>query len=303
MKVAVFGAGAVGSYYGGMLARAAHDVVLIARKSHSDAIRQRGLRLQTGAFDETVHPESSEDASSIKGADLVLLCVKCTDTEQAALQIKPHLGDGTVILCLQNGVDNADRVRSLLPGAVVGSALVYAATELVGPGHVRLHGGGELLLEAIPAAEDLGALLRRADIAAKVSADVKRELWRKLILNCVYNATSALTRQPYGVLASSQEFDASLEQLLGECLAVAAKEGVAIGREMFEDAMRVAQVMPTQSSSMAQDVARGRPTEIDHLNGFVLRRGRALDVPMPANQLLCMLVERLQHGRLGEDLR
>ena len=116
MKVAVMGAGAVGCYYGGMLARAGHDVTLIARPQHVEAIIRDGLRMQTRTIDEAVRLSASSEVSAVCGADLVLFCVKSTDTESAGALLREHLAPGALVLCLQNGVDNADRLRAVLPG-------------------------------------------------------------------------------------------------------------------------------------------------------------------------------------------
>ena len=131
MKVAVMGAGAVGCYYGGMLARAGHDVMLIGRPQHVEAIERHGLRLETRTFDETIRVAASTEASAVQVAQLVLFCVKSTDTEQGAADIRPHLAPGVFVLSLQNGVENADRLRALLPQEVV-AAVVYVGTEMAG---------------------------------------------------------------------------------------------------------------------------------------------------------------------------
>jgi len=146
LKFAVMGAGAVGCYYGGMLARAGHDVVLIARLQHVQAIASAGLRLQSQNFDESVHLKASLDASAVQGADVVLFCVKSSDTEAAGRLMQPFLQAGTPVLCLQNGVDNAERLRAVLPRHTVSAAVVYVATEMTGPGHVKHNGRGDRAL-------------------------------------------------------------------------------------------------------------------------------------------------------------
>jgi 2-dehydropantoate 2-reductase len=133
LKIAVMGAGAVGCYYGGMLARAGHQVVLIARPQHVDAIRRAGLHMETKTFDQHVRLAASTEAGAAQGADLVLFCVKSTDTESAGVQLRPHLSGAALVLCLQNGVDNADRLRSVLPPHQVAAAVVYVASEMAGP--------------------------------------------------------------------------------------------------------------------------------------------------------------------------
>src|SRR6266542_485207 len=125
MKVAVMGAGAVGCYYGGMLARAGYDVVLVARPQHVEAVQRNGLRMETKTFDEYLRLAAAPDPGAVQGADLVLFCVKSTDTESAGAQIKPHLRADALVLALQNGVDNAQRLRTVLPPHQVSAAVVY----------------------------------------------------------------------------------------------------------------------------------------------------------------------------------
>ena len=148
MKIAVMGAGAVGSYYGGLLARAGHEVMLVGRAAHVDAVRHTGLRLQTTRFDQTLPLGASTDPQAVAEADWVLVCVKAGDTDVTARAIAPHLRDGALVLSLQNGIDNAERLQTLLPRQRVLPVLVYAAVELTGPGHVRHHGRGDLGVRA-----------------------------------------------------------------------------------------------------------------------------------------------------------
>src|SRR5437879_1605905 len=143
--IAVMGAGAVGCYYGGMLARAGHEVTLIGRPLHVEAVRGAGLRVQAQAFDERVRVEASAEAAAVSGAKLVLVCVKSPDTAAAARAMAPHLDGDARVLSLQNGVDNAERLREGLAQEVI-AAVVYVATEMAGPGHVRHHGRGELVI-------------------------------------------------------------------------------------------------------------------------------------------------------------
>jgi 2-dehydropantoate 2-reductase len=164
MKIAVMGAGAVGCYYGFKLARAGHDVVLIGRPQHVEAVERQGLRLETQTFDELIRVSASTEGSAVQGAQLVLFCVKSTDTESAAAAIKPHLAPDALVLSLQNGVENADRLRALLQQEVVAAA-VYVGSEMAGPGHVRHHGRGELVIERSKASDDIARAdrSRRAD--------------------------------------------------------------------------------------------------------------------------------------------
>lgn len=294
MKVAVMGAGAVGCYYGAMLARAGHEVVLIGRPSHVEAVRAHGLRLETKAFDEHVRLGASTEVSAVKGADLVLFCVKSTDTESAAAQIAPHLSADALVLTLQNGVDNDARVRAVLPSNEVAAAVVYVATEMAGPGHVRHHGRGELVIAPSRASEQVAQHLIAAGVPTQISDNVRGSLWAKLILNCAYNALSAVSQLPYGELVQGVGVTDVIRDVVAECIAVAKAEGVVIPGDTDAAVRGIAQSMPSQYSSTAQDLARGKPSEIDHLNGLVVRRGEALGVPTPANRVLFVMVKLLE---------
>jgi len=294
MKVAVMGAGAVGCYYGAMLARAGHEVVLIGRPAHVEAVRAHGLRLEAQTFDEHVPMAASTEPDAVRGADLVLFCVKSTDTEAAAAQIAPHLAPGALVLTLQNGVDNDERARSVLRSHEVAAAVVYVATGMAGPGHVKHNGRGELVIAPSARGEEVAQALRAAGVPTEFSGNVRGALWAKLVLNCAYNALSAITQLPYGVLVRNEGVPGVLRDVVAECLAVARAEGVTIPGDIDAAVAGIARTMPAQFSSTAQDLARGKRSEIDHLNGFVLRRGEALGVPVPANRLLWTLVRLLE---------
>jgi len=294
MKIAVMGAGAVGCYYGGMLARAGHDVTLIGRQQHVEAILRDGLLMDTQCFREHVLLQASTEAGAVKGATLVLFCVKSTDTISAAAEIAPFLEPDALILSLQNGVDNA----ATLAGSVKNPALpvaVYVATEMAGPGHLKHHGRGELVIGPSEASPSLVKLFSDADIPTSISDNVPGALWAKLALNCAYNALSAITQLPYRHLMAGEGIENVMKDLVDECVAVAAAEGISIPGDLWESVKRIAQTVPDQYSSTAQDLARGKRSEIDFINGHVMRRGQALGVPTPVNRTLYAIVKLLEN--------
>jgi 2-dehydropantoate 2-reductase len=293
MKIAVMGAGAVGCYYGGMLARAGHHVTLVGRPQHVEAIERQGLRLETKAFDERIRVSASTEASAVQGAQLVLFCVKSTDTESGAAAIEPHLAPDALVLSLQNGVENADRLRALLRQNVL-AAVVYIGTEMAGPGHVRHHGRGELVIEPSRASGHLAQTLIAAGVPTDISENVRGELWAKLILNCAYNALSAIAQLPYGRLVEGEGITAVMRDIVDECLAVAKADNVTIPGDVDAAIRKIAETVPGQYSSTAQDLARSKRTEIDHLNGLILRRGEALGVATPTNRLLHAIVKLIE---------
>jgi len=213
MKFAVMGAGAVGCYFGGMLARAGHSVVLIGRQQHVDAVRREGLFMETLSFQAHVPMQADTDARGIAGAKVVLCCVKSTDSATAAREMTPHLEPDALVLSLQNGVDNA---------------------------------------------------------------------------------LSAITQLPYGRLVQGEGVDDVMRDVVEECLAVAQATGVIVPGEIWEAVQNIARTMPTQFSSTAQDLARHKHSEIDHLNGHVLRLGETLGIHTPVNRSLYALVKLLE---------
>jgi 2-dehydropantoate 2-reductase len=293
MKIAVMGAGAVGCYYGFKLARAGHDVVLIGRPQHVEAIERQGLRLETQAFDEHVRVSASTDASAVHGAQLVLFCVKSTDTESGAVAIRPYLAPDALVLSLQNGVENAGRLRTLLQQEVIAAA-VYVGTEMAGPGHVRHHGRGELVIERSKAGDHVAHALIAAGVPTDISDNVRGVLWVKLITNCAYNALSAITQLPYGRLVKGEGVTGVLRDLVDECLAVAKADGVTLPGDVDAAVRKIAETAAGQYSSTAQDLARSKRSEIDHLNGFIVRRGEAQGVATPANRLLHAIVKLIE---------
>lgn len=297
MKIAVMGAGAVGCYYGGMLARAGHAVTLIGRPRHVEAVRRDGLLLDTQAFQARVPMAATSDAMGVRGAGLVLFCVKSTDTEAAATEMAPYLSPDTLVLSLQNGVDNCQRLQAVLSQPVA-PTVVYVASEMAGPGHVKHHGRGELVIGPAAGSEAAAALFAEAGVPVQVSPHVMGALWAKLILNCAYNALSAIAQLPYGRLVEGEGVDSVMCDVVNECLAVARADGITVPGNEWDAVQRIARTMPTQFSSTAQDLARGKRSEIDHLNGYVLRRGQALGVPTPANRVLHTLVKLVEMSRI-----
>jgi 2-dehydropantoate 2-reductase len=287
------GAGAVGCYYGGMLARAGHEVTLIGREQHVQAIQRAGLRFETKAHDELVRLQASTEPQAVRGAELVLFCVKSQDTEAAGKALAPHLAREAAILSLQNGVDNAERLAGVLGREVI-PGVVYVAVEMAGPGHVRHHGRSELAIGGSVASEAIAAVFRAAGVPIEISDNVAGVLWAKLIVNCAYNALSAITQLPYGRLVGGAGIPAVMRDIVDECLAVAHAAGVQVAGDMHKAAERIAQTMPGQYSSTAQDLARGKKTEIDYLNGIVVRKGEALGIPTPVNRVLLALVKLLE---------
>jgi 2-dehydropantoate 2-reductase len=293
MKIAVMGAGAVGCYYGAMLARAGHEVCLIGRPQHVEAVNARGLILETSQFTEAVRVTASVTASGVADADIVLFCVKSNDTAGAGDEMARYLKQGATTLSLQNGVDNSERLQAVLKRRVVPVA-VYVAADMSAPGHVRHHGRGELIIGPSPASADIAAAFENAAIPTRVSNAVTEALWTKLIVNCAYNALSAIAQRPYGRLIQMEGVIEVMRDVVGECVEVAARSGVSVPADIFATVMGIAASMPNQHSSTAQDLARGKKTEIDHLNGYVVRKAAEFGLSTPANRALLVVIKALE---------
>ncbi|MEN9385129.1 MAG: ketopantoate reductase ApbA [Pseudomonadota bacterium] len=290
MKIAVLGAGAVGCYYGGLLARGGHDVTLIGRPAHVAAIESHGLFFETAQWRAHIPIRASTDSTWVRHADTVLFCVKSGDTESAGAAIAPFLKPDAVVYSLQNGVDNAERLQALVSQKVV-PVVVYVAAGMEGPGHVRHNGRGELVLGTEAVCDAFVAACQAAQIPVERSGAVTEALWNKLVINCAYNALSAITQQPYGKLVQTQGVGDLIDLVVAECLAVATAKGLSLPADLTSAVHQIAVSMAPQRSSTARDLARGKTTEVEHINGYIVREGRRLGVPTPVNATLQTLVK------------
>jgi 2-dehydropantoate 2-reductase len=280
-----------------MLARAGAPVVLIGRAGLVEAVRQNGLLLDTLMFQERVNVEASTEISAARGAELVLFSVKTLDSETAARQLAAHLGPHASVVSLQNGVDNAERIRATA-GVDALPAAVYVAAAKAGAGTVKHSGRGDLVIgPRSERSEYVAKIFERASVPCRISDNIIGELWTKLVWNCAGNAISALARVNYGQIGASAEARPMVEAVVYETLAVARASGVRM--KMLEDPqnaitdglIQIAKQMGRATSSTAQDLARGKRTEIDALNGYVARLGAKLGVATPVNYALFALVK------------
>jgi 2-dehydropantoate 2-reductase len=295
-RIAVVGAGAVGGYFGGMFARAGAPIILIGRRHFADAVNATGLAVDKSQGQERIRVAATTEMSAIRDCSLILFSVKANDTEETAKQIAPLLQPDATVVCLQNGVDNADRIRAAAK-VVVLSAAVYVAVSVPEPGRVKHLARGDLIIG--PPSErttEIANVFNRAAISCRISENIEGELWVKLLCNCALNAISALGHARYGQIAQSADAKHVMEDIVDEVLQVAQAGGVILpGIRDRESGMAAAMEIATQMagafSSTAQDLSRGRPTEIDALNGYISRRGTELGVPVPVNHALFTLVK------------
>lgn len=303
LKIGVFGAGAVGSYFGGMLARAGVPVVLIGRPAHVEAILRQGLEIQSLHFHEFVQVEAAAEPEAAADANWILFSVKTYDTENTARALAPYLKPDAVILSLQNGVGNAETIEQIT-GRTSLPAVVYVAAELAAPGKVVHSGRGELIIgnyrgtDLPRKVEEIAQLFAAAGVPCQVSDDIQGQLWLKLIFNVAGNAVTALGRASFRQVAEHPLAREIVAEAAREAMRVAAAVGV---RLPVEDpvamGLEIARTLGDATSSLAQDLARGKRSEVDAFNGFVVARGRELGVPTPVNATLNALVKLLEEAR------
>lgn len=290
MRIVVMGAGGTGGFFGGLLARAGEDVTFIARGEHLAAMRTRGLTVASRlAGDFTVAAPATDDPAEIGPVDLVLFCVKTYDTASAAARIRPVVGQDTLILPVQNGVDSAERIGQIVGRGHVLGGIAQVIAGITAPGVVgQTTGPGRLLFgeldgETSVRAEGVLATLRRAGIAAEIAPDIRVALWEKLTFICALSGVTALTRLPIGPILATPACRALFRAVMEETAAAACAEGVAVEAEGVQRAAALAdRLEPWAYGSLYHDLAAGRRLELEALHGTVLRIGRQHGVPVPA---------------------
>ena len=290
-KIAVFGAGGVGAYFGGRLARAGADVHLIARGEHLEALRRDGLTVESVHGDFHVDLPATDDPADVGACDYVLFTVKSNDTDEAAADLDPLVGEGTAVVSLQNGVDNEERLVEAVGRAHVMGGVAYIFSTIAEPGVVAHESGparlvfGELDGSVTDRAERLRDLCAAADVEATLSTDVWSDIWQKYAFICAHNGLTAAVRRPIGDIRETEATMAVYRRLVAEVRAVASAEGVDLPEDLVDDVVAfVEDADPGMTSSMYYDLTHEKPMELEALNGELVRRGRARDVDVPANE-------------------
>ncbi|HET6522347.1 MAG TPA: 2-dehydropantoate 2-reductase [Geminicoccaceae bacterium] len=303
MKIAVLGAGSMGSVFGGRLSAAGHEVWLVHRREAPvHAIREGGLIIEKpGGRARVVHPRATTDLGEVGPADLVIVFVKATDTAAAAAGAGPLVGPDTVVLSLQNGLGNLEALGAAFGPERVMAGITYAGARTLGPGHVVHHIEARTVIGATEPAlagrvREVAAALEGAGLPTSVDDDVLRLIWSKAVVNISVNAVTALTGLRFSEIPDAPEAMEMVLNALDECLAVAKALGIAI--EFADDPHRflrehLRRIGPNKSS-MLQDFERGRKTEIEALNGALVARAWRLDIDVPYNEMLTTLVQGIE---------
>ncbi|MBI1750183.1 MAG: ketopantoate reductase family protein [Acidobacteria bacterium] len=296
-RVTVLGAGAVGCYFGGMLARAGASVTLIGRPEHVDAINRDGLFMDSIHFQERVTVAAATGPAAARDAEIVLFCVKTLNIDDSARSLVAHLSPGAIVVSLQNGVDNIERIRAASSISALPS-VVYVAAAMSGPGRIKHSGRGDLVLGRSlrnDAAQRVAECFTRAGVPCRISENIDGDLWAKLVWNCAGNAITALGRASYGQVARNELALQVFLEAASETMSVARAAGITLPPvDLANASVKLARDLGNATSSTAQDIQRGKRTEIDSLNGYVVRRGAELGIPTPVNSTLTALVKLLE---------
>ena len=294
MNILVLGAGAIGSLYAAKLADA-HRVTVVARPEHVEAINRDGLRL-VGRESSTHRVTAVTAVERVPPEALILLTTKVNDNRRMAAAIRGKTGGGAIVLCIQNGLGGEDIVRDALGGEGDQPLVLRAITQFGAifqePGVIDYKVAGYTLIEPSPRSRMVAELLTESGLDGRVSDDIRIEIWRKLIFNCVINPITSLLGSEVGAIADPR-LDPIKRRVIDECLAVASREGVTFDVDFVAELTRV--FGPSRNiASMRQDLARGRETEVDFMNGAVVELGKRHGIECPVNASLVALIKAME---------
>lgn len=304
MRIAIYGTGGVGGYFGAQLARAGEDVTFIARGEHLQAIRQRGLRVETDAGEILIHPaQATDDPAQVGAVDVVLVCVKTWQLKESAHAMRAMIAPETFVVPLQNGVEAMSQLATVLGARHVLNGLCGTISRVESPGHIRSIGEahfikfGEADNHPSERTKRLQQLFERAGVKAEIPQDIQVALWEKLLLVASYGGVGAIARAPVGVIRALPETRLMIERCMREILAVARARQIPLTNASIEKTMAfIDSLVPTGTTSLQRDIAAGKPSELDAWNGAVVRLGREANMMTPLNEFI-------YHSLLPQELR
>jgi 2-dehydropantoate 2-reductase len=302
MRIAIFGTGGVGGYFGGRLAQSGEDVTFIARGVHLRAIQEKGLKVESLNGDFVIDPaEATDDVNEVGEADLVIVGVKAWQVPKAAGAMKPMVGPKTTVLPLQNGVDAVGQLTAELgPDRVIGG-LCKIVSFVVGPGHIR-HAGfapsvviGESDNRRSDRVVAIVNVFNHAEIETTIAADIEAALWMKFLFIASFSGVGAIANAPAGVLRTDPELRARMVHAMEEIFALAQARGITLPPDAVETVMAGVNALPEDAtSSMQRDIAAGKPSELEAQNGAVVRMARESGVEVPTHELIYAKLKPLE---------
>ena len=304
MRIAIMGAGGVGGYFGALLSTAGHEVAFVARGRHLAAMRERGLVVRSGGAEIRLErPEASDDPSTLGTRDVVLFAVKLWDTEAAAEAIRPLLGDGSVVIPFQNGVESIERIGGVVGARHVMGGAAYIAATIAEPGVIAHTGSmarlrfGAVRPEQEPMARAFREACTTAGIDAELVANIRRVLWEKFVFLSAMSGITAATRQPIGVVRGDADLRAALEAAMREALAVGRSRGVELGEAFVAQQLAFADGLPAEmKSSMLNDLLAGNRLEAPWLSGAVARMAKDAGLAAPVSATLYATLKPFRDG-------
>lgn len=309
MRIAIFGTGGVGGYFGGRLAQAGEDVVFIARGGHLQALNAQGLQVDSVKGDFVLQSvQATDDPAKVGAVDVVLLGVKAWQVAEAARAMGPLIGPETFIVPLQNGVEAPTQLAALLGTQHVLGGLARIISFKVGPGHIRHAGAepyvafGELDNRYSERAERLRQAFERAGVAVEIPPDIQTALWQKFLFVVSCGGVGAVTRAPIGVLRSMPETRQMLEQAMHEIYAVAQAREIFLPKDTIRKTIAFIDTLPpSATTSLQRDIVEGKPSELASWNGAVVRLGHEVGVTTPLNDFIyhsLLPLELLARGQM-----
>ncbi len=305
MRIAVMATGAVGGYFGARMAAAGHEVTFIARGAHRDAIRAKGLVVESPLGDlHLKDARTTDNPREVGPVDFVLFAVKLWDTEAAAEQTRPMIGPNTRVVTLQNGVDSVERIAPILGDDAVIGGSTYIVTTIAAPGVIRHSGtAARIVCGRLDGRNDVtldgyAAEFKAAGVDFNVTATMKLDLWKKFVLLSGTSGITTSTRLPIGHILADHDIKALFHTLMSEAVAVGRAAGVDLPTDFADEQMKTAQGFPaSMRASMANDLNNGNRLELDWLAGKVVQLGHKFGVPVPANEAVYAILKAYRMGR------
>jgi 2-dehydropantoate 2-reductase len=294
MHIVIFGTGGVGGYFGGRLAQAGQKVTFIARGKHLNAMRSDGLTVESIKGNFTIKPiTATDDTTTVKDADAIILCVKTWDIPKAAKAMLPMLGSDTSVVPLENGVEAPSQLAEILGREHILGGLCRISSHLASPGHIH-HTAiepyiafGELNNRASARAQRLLQAFKQAGLSAEIPADINLAMWLKFLFISAVSGIGAISRVPFGTFRSYEGTRKMLEDALRECYSVAIAQGICLPADSVTSTLALIDSLPPDTmASMQRDVISGCPSELEAQNGAIVHMGQMLNIPTPVNAFI-----------------
>lgn len=302
MNIVVFGSGGVGGYFGAKLHQAGFNVTFIARGKHLEAIKNNGLQIKSINGNFTIHPEATDDINTLIGVDLILLGVKSWQVSDVAQLIKPIIGKSTMVLPLQNGADNADKLRAVINSENVLAGLCKIVSKVEDYGVINHFAFdpeiifGEYDNKKTERVKLLKSVFDTAGFKNKLSEDVHLDIWKKYMFITTVSGIGALTRSTFGLMKQNDAIMDMLRKTANEIKGIANAKGVCITENDVDKTLKMFNQMPYETTaSMQRDVMQGKPSELENFNGYIVKKGLELGIETPVNSFIynCLLPQEI----------